>query len=346
MTERRVSIILATFNCEKTIKNLLKTILSIDWKNFELVITDNGSEDATTQIIEEMMPILKKKCIAKLLKLSKNMGYCYGANTAIDNSSGEFLCLIDHDIEMTPSVFRELIQRLELDGNIGAVQPKVINAYNRRFVDSYDFNEDGSMRGKEASSYTKDRKILYCIGACCMTRRKTYDHIGGLYDDFFLADDVDFGWRLWLYGYSVRAVPTVEIYHSRGTLRGKKQLEFIFEYNGFKNLIAMIIQNLEMKNLITYLARALRIAFFSSFRNPRGALVKGRATFWIAKHLSRIIERRYLIQNSRRICDAELIGMLKHVLPRSMAEIIKQKRALSVHTSHINEPFTGKDSRV
>jgi GT2 family glycosyltransferase len=324
MINKKVSIILVTFNCESTIKDLLKSILYIDWKDLEIIIVDNGSKDATTQLIEETMPIFKKKLIIKFLKLNKNMGFCYAANIAVHNSSGEFLCFIDH-IEMTSTFLRELIQCLELDNNLGAVQPKVINAYDKRFIDSYDFNENGSMRGKIASSYRKSRKILYCIGACCLTRRKTYECIGRFYDDFFTSPDVDFGWRLWLFGYSVKSVPNAEIYHKRGTLRNTEQLNLIFEYNSFKNKIAMIIQNLEMKNSVKYLVRMLRIPFLSLFSNPSYAYLGFKGILWNIRHMRRIIQRRYFIQHSRKIRDEEILGMLKHILPHSIVEEIKVK---------------------
>lgn len=48
------SIILPTFNCEKTISNCLKSILSQKFSNFELIVVDGLSTDATLEIISSL----------------------------------------------------------------------------------------------------------------------------------------------------------------------------------------------------------------------------------------------------------------------------------------------------
>jgi hypothetical protein len=271
-----------------------------------------------------MLPQLKKEFPVKFFKMRENVGYCSAANLAIQDSSGEYLCIIDHDIEMTPLVIRELVASLESDSSVGAVQPKIVNAYDKRLVDSYDINESGCTRGMEAALYTCSRKILYCVGACCVIRRKTFHQVGGFYDDFFVdKQDVDFGWRLWLYGYTVKSVPGVEVYHSRGILRNKEQINPIFEYNSFKNQIVMVVQNFETENLVRFLSRFVLITFFTLLRKPSRGYVQIKSYFWVVSHLKMIMKRRYSVQSSRKIADDKLLGMLKHVFPKPITEYLR-----------------------
>lgn len=270
-----------------------------------------------------MVPELEKKLLVKFFVANANIGFCAAANLATQKASGEFLCIIDHDIEMTPLVLDDLVANLETDNTVGAVQPKVVNAYDKRFIDSDDVNENGSIRGFEASLYINNRDILYPIGACFIVRRKTFQHVGGFYDDFFMgAQDIDFGWRLWLLGYKVKAILSVEIYHSRGTLREKKEVNLQLGYFSFKNKVVMVIQNFETKNIVKYFLRLIRIPFFHLLSNPSFGYYEIRALFWVAGHLKLTLKRRYMIQSFRKLPDDELMGMLKYIFPKPLNETI------------------------
>ena len=227
---------------------------------------------------------------------------------------------------MTSLVLQKLVASLEGDSTFGAVQPKIINAYDKRLIDSNDINEEGMLYGSAASRHCNDRYILYPIGACSVIRKATFQHIGGFYDDFFVGiQDVDLGWRLWLFGYKVKAVTCVEIYHSRGTFRRKnKIINLQLDYIAFKNQIAMVIQNFEAKNTVEYFLRLMLVLFSHVLTNAPRGYYEMMSTFWIARHLKLILKRRYLVQNLRKIPDEALIGMLKHIFPKPLNEAIRE----------------------
>lgn len=321
MKRKRVSIILVTFNSEETIEELLGSIGAVDVTDLELIVVDNGSRDGTTEIIENRIENLRKKIDVKLIRLHRNMGLYYSANIAVEESSGEFLCVIDHDIVFTPPVIGELVKNLKEDSNLGAVQPKVINAFNKKLIDSDDINEDGSIRGMQASYYQKSRKILYPMGACFLTNRKIYNTLLGFDNDFFVErGDIDFGWRLWLFGFYVKTVPRVKIYHKRGTLGGQKKIRTVLRYHRIKNDMLMLIQNLEAKNLVIYFPTRIFYTFFILiFGKPADRRLTLLAAIWIIKNLKHIMAKRKFIQHSRKIKDDAIMGMLQYILPPSLA---------------------------
>jgi GT2 family glycosyltransferase len=315
----RVSIILVTFNSHKTIRALLKSIICLNYTDIEFIIVDNGSNDGTISIIKEMMPQLEKKLLLKFFEANENIGFCSAANLAIQKASGKFLCIIDHDIEMTPFVLDELVGYLLTDNTVGAVQPKVVNAYDKRFIDSNDINENGSIQGFDASVYSTNRDILYPVGACSVIRASLFQDVGGFYDDFFVGTyDIDLGWRLWLLGYKVEAIYGVEIYHSRGTLRKKQEINLKLECLAFKNHIVMTIQNFEEKNVVRYLSRLLVIPSSNLLSNPPLAYKQFKSFCWVAKNLRLVLKRRYEIQSTRRIPDDELLSMLNYIFPKPL----------------------------
>lgn len=59
----KISIIIATFNCDKTIRGSIESILVQDYLNYELIIVDGGSSDNTLNIINEYISYFKNKLI-------------------------------------------------------------------------------------------------------------------------------------------------------------------------------------------------------------------------------------------------------------------------------------------
>lgn len=325
MKEKKATIILATFNSQKTILNLLKSILYLKYDNLEVIIVDNASTDNTVAIINEILPQLQKKISIKLYFMKTNIGLYAALNLAAEKASGEYLCIIDHDIEMSPFVLEKLVSNLEADRSIGAIQPMIINAYDKRFIDSCDITESGSIRGNEASKYENYKDILYPMGACFVIRKKIFRQVGGFFNDFFVGEqDIDLGWRLWLFGYRVRVVYTVEIYHRRGTLRGEPRKDAQLEYSSFKNYSVMAIQNFEEKNLTKYLLKLVLVPLYELTYNPLSSYYKLKSSVWIVKNIKLILNRRYSIQSRRRIRDDELTKMLKHIFPQPFSNCIQK----------------------
>ena len=53
MSDKKVAVIMSTYNGEKFIKEQLDSILNQTYKNIEIIVRDDGSKDGTVQIIKE-----------------------------------------------------------------------------------------------------------------------------------------------------------------------------------------------------------------------------------------------------------------------------------------------------
>ena len=89
----KVSIILPNFNSSKFIKQTLKSIISQTYKNWELIIVDDNSNDNTKKILLKYKKYRKIKII--FLKKNKGQGFC--RNLAIKKSKSDYLAFIDSD---------------------------------------------------------------------------------------------------------------------------------------------------------------------------------------------------------------------------------------------------------
>lgn len=89
-----VSIITPTYNSEKFINETIKSVVDQTYKNWEIIIVDDCSNDKTC---EKVIEWTKKDKRIKLIKQKRNLGAADARNVALDNSSGRFIAYLDSD---------------------------------------------------------------------------------------------------------------------------------------------------------------------------------------------------------------------------------------------------------
>lgn len=90
----KVSVITATYNAERFIEEMIKSVLLQTYSDLELIIVDDCSKDNTKQIIEKYIRIDSR---VKYYKLSKNSGAAVARNFAIEKATGRYLAFLDSD---------------------------------------------------------------------------------------------------------------------------------------------------------------------------------------------------------------------------------------------------------
>lgn len=90
----KVSIIITVYNNENTIKTSLKSILSQTYKNIEVIIIDDNSNDSSLQQIYELVSNYDN---IKVIELKQNMGCYFAKNLAILKSTGSLIAFQDAD---------------------------------------------------------------------------------------------------------------------------------------------------------------------------------------------------------------------------------------------------------
>lgn len=91
---KKISIIIPMYNAQKYIIECLDSLVKQSFKEFEIIIIDDGSTDNSYKIVEDY--ILNSVMEVKLIK-QENKGVSCARNRGIKEASGEFLCFIDSD---------------------------------------------------------------------------------------------------------------------------------------------------------------------------------------------------------------------------------------------------------
>lgn len=138
----KISIITATYNSGKTIKDTLSSVLNQSYKNYELIIKDGGSNDNTVEICREYENIFE----GRLKVISEPDKGIYDAmNRGIDNASGDIVGILNSDDFYTSDdildrIAKEFSADKDLDaiyGDIHFVSPDNLTKCTRYYSSSY-----------------------------------------------------------------------------------------------------------------------------------------------------------------------------------------------------------------
>ncbi len=115
----KVTVIAALFNHEKYLSQAIESVINQTYKDWELIIWDDGSTDQSLEIAKKFQKMDSRiKVFTHENKM--NLGQEKTRNLAIDKSSGEFLSLLDTDDYFLPSKLERLVDRMK-DPTVGLV---------------------------------------------------------------------------------------------------------------------------------------------------------------------------------------------------------------------------------
>ena len=117
-----VSINLCCYNSEKFLEETLQSIFSQTYKDWELVIINDGSTDATEAIINKYI----RHGYSIIYHYQQNKGLGSSRNEALKRSQGEFIAFIDHDDLWMPEKLEKQITLFQ-DMDVGLVFTDVVN---------------------------------------------------------------------------------------------------------------------------------------------------------------------------------------------------------------------------
>lgn len=116
-----VSVIIPTYNREKTITNSIVSVLNQTYSNIELFVIDDFSSDKTERIVKE----IKDKRLS-YIKLPHNVGQSRARNIGIMLSKGKYIAFNDSDDIWHKDKLQEQVNVLDEDMNVDLVYSSYI----------------------------------------------------------------------------------------------------------------------------------------------------------------------------------------------------------------------------
>ncbi len=308
-----VSVIVPNWNGINFVGMCLDSLAQLHFKNFEVILVDNGSTDGSRELIEEKYPWVR------LLKLPHNMGFAIACNEGIKTSNAKYVALLNNDIEVTPDWLTQLYEGMERHPECGMGTTKMMFLDNRDvFYNTGDLFHSWSAGGgrgqgeKDIGQYDLEN---YIFGACAgagIYRKKLFDQIGLFDEDFFIfAEDVDLNMRSQLQGFQAVYLPKSKVYHIGTATVGLYSDRYVYLCK--RNDIWVFVKNYSLKMYFKYLRSIWKHQFadikYFTYRGQGNVLFKSK---WDAlKLLPKMLFRRFQIQQTRTASDFEI---QKHII--------------------------------
>lgn len=218
-----VTIITVNYNQENVTKDLLHSIQSLSYPNYEVIIVDNGSKTS--------LSLNGQFSNYRIIRSDANLGFAGGNNLGISQAKGDFLFFVNNDTILPHDCIEPLIQRLTLEKNAGVVSPKIKYYDDPTLIQyaGYTAMNPFTARNKgigyqeiDKGQFNKTIETSFAHGAAMMVKRDVIEDIGPMPEIFFLYYE-EFDWceQIRKGGYKIYYEPKSVIYHRESISVGK-----------------------------------------------------------------------------------------------------------------------------
>jgi glycosyltransferase involved in cell wall biosynthesis len=193
----KVSVIIPTYNHKKFISEAIQSVLDQTFRDFELIIIDDGSTDGTANVVNSFSDGRIKYVY------QSNCGRSYARNRALNIASGRYITFLDSDDLYLPDKLQLQVDFLDTHPEFGMVYTSAycMDEAGILLNDSYMATVSGQIY-KDIAFYVPVTITLPTV----MARREVFDKVGGFDEKMERFEDTDM-WRRIAKEYLVGAIP-------------------------------------------------------------------------------------------------------------------------------------------
>lgn len=239
-----ISVVIPTYNGIRYLSDCLDSLRNQIRMPDDIILVDDGSSDGTDSFVSNSYPEVNLIC------LESNRGFAAAVNEGIRQAGGNYIALLNNDTRAAPQWLSELEKTLDEHPSTGSCSSKMLFADRPNIINSIGigFTRAGTAfdvgEGQEdGEKFQHPRPIFGACAGAAMYRRKLFDDVGLLDEDFFMwYEDVDLSFRAQLAGYGCQYVPTAVVYHVGGGTASSNEKMHIHYCT--RNQILVMVKNL------------------------------------------------------------------------------------------------------
>ncbi len=207
----KYSLIVPVFNRPDEVRELLDSLTQQTFKDFEVIIVEDGSEITCKDVCDRFADILRLSYYDK-----PNSGPGQSRNYGAEWAQGEYLLVLDSDVVLPEGYLQAVDDELkahpcEAWGGPDAAHPDFTPVQKSISYSMTSFFTTGGIRGGKAK-LDKFYPRSFNMGI----RRDVYQQLGG-FTKMRFGEDIDFSYRIVEAGYQPRLFPSAWVWHKRRT---------------------------------------------------------------------------------------------------------------------------------
>jgi GT2 family glycosyltransferase len=225
---KKLAIILVNWNSYQLTDDTLQSLYKTTYKDYDIICVDNASnDDSLSQLRKNHVDII-------LLTCDQNTGFTGGNNKGMRYALQHgytYTLLLNNDVAVESDFLEPLVNALDANENLGAVQPLIYFHHDRTLIWNAGSRYNKWLGVSKTIGYNKkdeDQKerfqnqgfvsnIAWITGCAFMVKTELLKKVGLLYEPFFIYyEDVDLSFRIKNAGYDLGYAPASVIYHIAG----------------------------------------------------------------------------------------------------------------------------------
>jgi GT2 family glycosyltransferase len=214
----RVAVVIPTWNGRELLDGALRSLREQRYRDFVAIVVDNGSTDGTTAHLQERWPSVA------VVALAENRGFAGAVNAGIAAADGDYVALLNNDMELDPGWLAELVAALDADPGAGSAASKLRMLREPGILDGagdlvtwYGATWRRGHGERDRGQYDAPGVVASPCAGAALYRRRALEEVGGFDERFFAyLEDADWGLRAQLAGWRCLWVPSAVAYHLGG----------------------------------------------------------------------------------------------------------------------------------
>lgn len=198
----RISVVVCSFNGERTIRDCFEGLLRLDYPNYEVIVVNDGSMDSTRSIaLEYPFQVIS----------TENRGLSNARNLGWRAATGEIVAYTDDDAHPDPQWLKYLAATFLNTSHAGVGGPNIAPRDDGPIAECV-----ANAPGGPIHVLLSDREAEHIPGCNMAFRKKILQEIGGFDPQFRAAgDDVDVCWQIQQQGWTLGVSPAAVVWHHR-----------------------------------------------------------------------------------------------------------------------------------
>ncbi len=223
----RVSVVVASYNGERTLKACLESLERLKYPNYEVILVDDGSTDSTQQIAFAHPTV-------RYFRHEKNLGLSVARNTGIAAAASEIIAFTDSDCRADEDWLYYLVSGLLGSGFAGLGGPNLLPPEDSPVAAAVMASPGGP-----AHVMLTDRHAEHIPGCNMAFYKWALEQVGGFDPIFHKAgDDVDLCWRVQQAGLQIGFSPPAFVWHYRRPAVGA----YLRQQRGYGEAEALLVR--------------------------------------------------------------------------------------------------------